>query len=164
MSTYRISIGENEYLIEITESGIKINGELTDVDLRQLNEAGLYVLNQGEDKLEIHLRFEGNNSYLVMADGKQVLAQIEPDRDQPRAASATTESGDLRAPMPGLVVSVNVTEGDHVQDGDVLCVLESMKMQMAIHAPHAGVVKSVSIVPQQRVEKDASLIQIEKES
>jgi uncharacterized protein YjfI (DUF2170 family) len=73
MAVYRIKIGDNEYRIEITDSGIKINGEEIQADLFQLNEAGLYLMNHGEDKLEIHMRVEGDNSYLVMADGKQIL-------------------------------------------------------------------------------------------
>ncbi|MEJ2758284.1 MAG: biotin/lipoyl-binding protein [Anaerolineales bacterium] len=160
MAVYRIMIGENEYLIDISEKGIFINGEEIEADLLQLNEAGLYLLNHGEDKLEMHMRVEGDNSYLVMADGKQLLAQVVSDRGQQKTGAASSSDKDLRAPMPGLVISVNVTEGDQVEEGAVLCVLESMKMQMAIHAPVSGEVKEVSIAADQRVEKDARLILI----
>lgn len=161
MAVYRIMIGENEYLIDISEKGIFINGEEIEADLLQLNEAGLYLLNHGEDKLEMHMRVEGDNSYLVMADGKQLLAQVVSDRAQQKPGAAKSSEKDLRAPMPGLVISVNVAEGDQVEEGSVLCVLESMKMQMAIHAPVSGEVKEVAIKADQRVEKDARLILIE---
>lgn len=161
MAIYRISIGENEYRIEITEKGITINGEPIEADLVQLNETGLYLMNHEEDKVELHLRFEGDNSYLVMADGQQIKAQIEPDLDQVRAAKSQYAENELRAPMPGLVISVNVAEGDEVEEGQVVCVLESMKMQMAIHAPKAGKVEKVSVQPDDRVEKDAILAVVE---
>ena len=45
MAIYRISIGDNEYRIEITEQGISINGEPIEADLVQLNETGLYLMN-----------------------------------------------------------------------------------------------------------------------
>jgi biotin carboxyl carrier protein len=141
MAIYRIKIGENEYRIEITEAGIKINDEDIQVDLMQLNDAGLYLMNHGEDKLELHMKVEGQSSYLVMADGKQVLAQVEPER--------------------GLVISVNVEQGQQVKEGQAVCVLESMKMQMAIHAPVDGVVKEIVVESDQKVEKDALLVILE---
>lgn len=158
MAVYRIKIGDNEYQIDISEAGIKINGEEIKADLLQLNEAGLYLLNHGDDKLELHMRVEGDNSYLVMADGKQILAQVESERNQRLSGKAKESSKDLRAPMPGLVISVDVAEGDAVEEGQVLCVLESMKMQMAIHAPLSGKVLEVGVYPEQRVEKNARLI------
>ena len=158
MAIYRISIGENEYRIEITEQGIAINGEPIEADLVQLNETGLYLMNHEEDKVELHLRFEGDNSYLVMADGQQIKAQIEPDLDQVRSSKTRFADNELRAPMPGLVISVNVQVGEKVEEGQVVCVLESMKMQMAIHAPKAGTVEEVMVQPDERVEKDGLLV------
>jgi biotin carboxyl carrier protein len=148
-------------LIAITEAGIKINGEEIEANLLQLNEAGLYLLNHGEDKLELHMRVEGDNAYLVMADGKQILAQVESDRNRSKSGVVKASNKDLRAPMPGLVISVHVAEGDEVGEGQVLCILESMKMQMAIHAPTAGKVVEVGIAPDQRVDKNARLILID---
>jgi biotin carboxyl carrier protein len=129
--------------------------------LLQLNEAGLYLMNHGEDKFEIHMRVEGDNSYLVMADGKQILAQVESERDSQRPKAVSIVDNELCAPMPGLVISVNVVPGQTVQEGQSMCVLESMKMQMAIHAPRDGVVKDVLIEADQKVEKDALLIVLE---
>ncbi|NIW44110.1 MAG: hypothetical protein GWN30_04880 [Gammaproteobacteria bacterium] len=158
MAVYRIKIGQNEYRIEISETGIKINDEEIQADLLQLNEAGLYLLNHGDDKLELHMRVEGDSSYLVMADGKQITAQVEPERDRVQSRSTPSTDDELRAPMPGLVISVNVEVGQKVNEGQSVCVIESMKMQMAIHAPKDGVVKDVLIQSDQKVEKDALLI------
>ena len=161
MSVYRIRIGENEYRIEITDAGIKINDEDIQADLLQLNEAGLYLMNHGDDKLEIHMRVEGDNSYLVMADGKQILAQVEAGRDQVKSQISPLADNELRAPMPGLVISVNVEVGQKVEEGQAVCVLESMKMQMAIHAPKAGTIQEILVESDQKVEKDALLVVID---
>jgi len=161
MAIYRIRIGENEYRIEITDAGIKINDEDIQADLLQLNEAGLYLMNHGDDKLEIHMRVEGDNSYLVMADGKQILAQVEPGRDQVKSQASPLADNELRAPMPGLVISVNVGVGQEVEEGQAVCILESMKMQMAIHAPRAGTIQQILVESDQKVEKDALLVVIE---
>jgi len=161
MAIYRIKIGENEYRIEITDAGIKINDEDIQADLLQLNEAGLYLMNHGDDKLEIHMRVEGDNSYLVMADGKQILAQVESGRDQVKSQASPLADNELRAPMPGLVISVNVEVGQKVDEGQAVCVLESMKMQMAIHAPRAGTIQQILVESDQKVEKDALLVVID---
>jgi len=161
MAVYRIKIGENEYRIEITESGIKINDEDIQADLLQLNEAGLYLMNHGDDKLELHMKVEGESSYLVMADGKQILAQVESERDQVKSRAVSASDNELRAPMPGLVISVNVEIGQQVQEGQPVCVLESMKMQMAIHAPKDGIVKDILVSSDQKVEKDSLLVVLE---
>ena len=163
MSVYRIRIGENEYRIEITDAGIKINDEDIQADLLQLNEAGLYLMNHGDDKLEIHMRVEGDNSYLVMADGKQILAQVEAGRDQVKSQISPLADNELRAPMPGLVISVNVQVGQKVDEGQAVCVLESMKMQMAIHAPKSGTIQKILVESDQKVEKDALLVVIDQE-
>jgi biotin carboxyl carrier protein len=55
-------------------------------------------------------------------------------------------------PITGKVTSVNVSQGDTVQEGDVLCLLESMKMENPILAPVAGTVTEIKIAEEQAVE------------
>jgi acetyl-CoA/propionyl-CoA carboxylase biotin carboxyl carrier protein len=66
-------------------------------------------------------------------------------------AGADAHGDSLEAPMPGTVLLVNVADGDAVAEGDVLVVLESMKMELSITAPHAGVVVGLDLKPGDRV-------------
>ena len=62
------------------------------------------------------------------------------------AAPVVTGAGEaVNAPMPGTILKVNVTQGQAVKEGDVLCVLEAMKMENEIMAPKAGTVTQVVV-------------------
>jgi len=68
----------------------------------------------------------------------------------------------LRAPMPGMIISYNVKVGDKVNTGDLVCVLEAMKMQNSLPAPASGVVKAINFEPGASVAKDAVIMVIAK--
>ncbi|MBW2961472.1 acetyl-CoA carboxylase biotin carboxyl carrier protein subunit [Mesonia aestuariivivens] len=68
---------------------------------------------------------------------------------------------DIKAPMPGLILEINVKEGDTVKEGDYLLVLEAMKMENALTAPRDAIIKSISIEKGQTVEKNQLLIEME---
>ena len=63
----------------------------------------------------------------------------------PKAAPAAAGGVKVTAPMPGTILSVKVTPGQAVKKGDVICVLEAMKMENDIPAPQDGVVASINV-------------------
>jgi|SRR5665648_349371 len=79
------------------------------------------------------------------------VAPVAPEPMQPHkaapaaAAPARTGSGTVKAPMPGTVLSIGVEEGDSVERGQVLCVLEAMKMENEITAVGDAVIQSVEV-------------------
>jgi len=79
-------------------------------------------------------------------------------------AEAAMASGDvpLRAPMPGMIISYSVKVGDKVNTGDLVCVLEAMKMQNSLPAPASGTIKSINFEPGASVAKDAVILVIGK--
>ena len=66
---------------------------------------------------------------------------------------------EIKAPMPGLILDLKVKPGDEVKKGDVVLILEAMKMENSIKSPGDGVVKAVKITLKQSVEKNQVLIQ-----
>ena len=86
----------------------------------------------------------------------------EPRRKRPSPGSLSGGSGTVTSAIPGKVVSILVSEGDDVAPGDVLVVLEAMKMQNEIKAAVGGVVKKVSCEAGERVEANVPLLEIEK--
>ena len=90
-------------------------------------------------------------------------APVSAPKAAPAPAAAPKASGNagataVKAPMPGTLIKVNVKVGDAVKKGDVLCVLEAMKMENDIMAPADGVVASVEAAKGASVATDAVLV------
>lgn len=94
---------------------------------------------------------EGSATAVAVRDGDSVLIsyqgrQYRIERRRPVAdAHGGVSSGEIRAPMPGLIVDVLVKQGAAVGKGDKILVLEAMKTQQAFAAPFQGIVASLSV-------------------
>jgi pyruvate carboxylase subunit B len=104
--------------------------------------------------------------YTMWLDGirLEVEALDERSRAIRELAAATggpTGPAPLVAPMPGMIVRVNVQEGAAVQAGQGLVVMEAMKMENELRASAAGTVKRVHVSPGTAVEKGALLLEME---
>lgn len=105
------------------------------------------------------------HGWLVQLGGERWVAAVEDERTHAlREMTGQTPSegrtGPIRAPMPGLVVRVEVEEGQAVEAGQGVVVLEAMKMENEITTPGAGIVSKVHVSAGQAVEKDAPLVEI----
>jgi biotin carboxyl carrier protein len=69
-----------------------------------------------------------------------------------------SKANDLKAPMPGKILSVGVKEGDTVKKGDVVLILEAMKMENVLKSPADATIKAVKVVPGENVEKNHVLV------
>ncbi|MBE6530805.1 MAG: biotin/lipoyl-binding protein [Ruminococcaceae bacterium] len=92
---------------------------------------------------------------------QSVAAQKPAAPAAPKAApKASAGAVSVKAPMPGNIIKVNVKAGDSVKRGDVLVVLEAMKMENDVCAPEDGVVASVEVAQGATVETDAVLVSL----
>ncbi|WP_026451599.1 acetyl-CoA carboxylase biotin carboxyl carrier protein subunit [Aequorivita capsosiphonis] len=105
-------------------------------------------------------------SYTVSINGNRYQVKLENQLDALISkmglslGNASVED-EINAPMPGLILEVNVSEGDTIKKGDFLCVLEAMKMENTLSAPRDGIVKSVNIAKGETVDKGMLLIELE---
>lgn len=100
-----------------------------------------------------------DGAWVALAGGTTI--EVEPERRRGTVRSATTGSpGSVQAPMPGRVLKVLVAEGERVETGTGLVVIEAMKMENEIAAPCAGSVRRVLVQAGDAVERDALLVEL----
>jgi len=98
----------------------------------------------------------------LLFDGATVAADVGRSRRvRIGAPTGGGAAGQVRAPMPGLVVAIQAEPGTAVVPGQPLIIMEAMKMQMEIRAPHAGVVREVRVSPGQDVAGNDLLVTVD---
>ena len=113
----------------------------------------------GERRLKARAHLAGERVYLWLEGVKYELT-LEDPRTREFAASAAT--GGLTTPLPGAVVSVPVKLGAQVAAGEVLMVIEAMKMEHTITAPYAGTVTAIHFAPGERVPEGSELLALKR--
>jgi len=105
----------------------------------------------------------GTRRWTLLLDGVAVVAEAGSRFGGRRggAPPAAGGAGQVRAPMPGLVVAIQAEPGMAVVAGQPLIIMEAMKMQMEIRATHAGVVREVRVAPGQDVAGNDLLVTVE---
>jgi len=105
----------------------------------------------------------------VFLDGRVYVIDVRSGTDVARTGPAGTREGGrtpdedlaLSAPMPATVAAINVAPGQLVEPGDLLIVLEAMKMELPVRAPRAGRVKAVACRPGELVQPGIPLVELE---
>ena len=118
------------------------------------------------EEFEVEVEREGD-AWRVLVGGKEYSIQVdggthsETGRGSAGRSSGRKRSGTISSPIPGKVVTMHVAVGDQVEEGEVLLILEAMKMQNEIQAPIQGTVSEVNCESGDSVEANVPLVIIE---
>lgn len=163
---YYVKVNNEAHEVELVERSGRIelsyDGKAVDARYEEIDRLGQVSLFMEETCYAVSL--EGNSeNVLVTVAGRLYEVEIEDERE--RAAhqaerSRSQSSGDVKSVMPGVVVELLVSEGESVEQGQPLLILEAMKMQNEIGAPAAGVVKRVHVKEGQAVKGGAKLLSL----
>jgi biotin carboxyl carrier protein len=162
---YITTVEGKEFIIEVVDDHhIILNGKPMQVDFVNVSGQPVYSMIVDGRSYEAYIN-DVDDEWQVLLRGRQYPARVEDEREKRlRAASGegVSESGEfqLKAPMPGLVVTVPVSEGQEVVKGQVLLVLESMKMQNELKAPRNGVIGRIKVKPGESVEQKQALMAV----
>ncbi len=119
-----------------------------------------FLINVNGNSYEVEVEEIGGAATPAMAAPAPVAAPAPKPAAAPVAPKATAQGTKVVAPMPGNILEVKASVGAQVAEGDVLCVLEAMKMENEILAPCAGKVVECNASKGATVETDAALFVI----
>lgn len=152
--------------VSIGPDGISVDGMLVEAYLEEVDGTPIHLLRLGRTLHRLAVRRGSERGrYSLWSDGHRF--EVEALDERRRAIRDLTGGGagasgpaPLVAPMPGLVVRIDVKPGDAVRAGQPLVVMEAMKMENELRAGSQGVVAAVRVTPGQAVEKGAVLVEL----
>jgi biotin carboxyl carrier protein len=147
-----VNVAGTEYAVRVVRSG---------------NIATVYV-NEKPFAVQLPPQLPDQGAVKLLVDAKEYEVEVKGRagaRPKPKAAAkkSSPAAGAVMAQMTGRVISVNVKPGDTVTEGQILLVIEAMKMENEITAPMAGKIKEVAVAPGGRVSEGDLLVQFEPE-
>ena len=163
---YISTVNEIDYTIEIIdERRISVNGRVFTVDFNSVSGQPVYSLLVDGQSVEAFV-YPGEEKWEVLLMGRQFQVMVEDEREKRLRAAAggsVSETGEyhLKAPMPGMVISILVEEGQVIEKGQVVLILESMKMQNELKSPRAGTIGRLRVRPGESVEQRQTLLSVQ---
>lgn len=151
--------------IEIEQKVLKVDGTELHIDAAELPDGHTHIIYKNRSyNVELVSEDKAEKTSLIKVNGTLYNVAIEDQYDLLLKQLGldnikSSKIQEIRAPMPGLVLNVMVQEGQEVNKGDNLLVLEAMKMENIIKSPSSGVVKKVLVNKGLKVEKNEILIQ-----
>jgi len=161
---YVTTIGDRQFVIELLDDDhVLVDDTTYDVNFDAISDQPVYSMIVDGKSYEAYM-YPSDEGWQVLLQGRLYSAIVEDEREKRlRAAGGrVADRGDfhLKAPMPGLVVSIPVDEGQEIQKGDVLLILESMKMQNELKSPRNGKVARLRVKVGDSVEQRQTLLSV----
>ncbi len=163
---YIVDVNGDRVTVELDGAQARVDGQTCDVGLTTVEGTPVRLVRIGEQVHRVVARRGASRGAWVLDIGgvrMEVDAldeRMRTIRDLTAATAVASGPAPLVAPMPGLVVRVNVAVGDTVSAGQGLVVVEAMKMENELRAGSAGVVSAIHATPGTAVEKGAVLVEL----
>lgn len=154
----------NGHKVFSIENGL-VNGSDAEWDLKTFSPSNFHVIRNSQCYRCTVLAFNAEEkTAVIVVNGHEYEIGLRDKYDlllsqMGLGAGTASVSNTFKAPMPGLIRSLLVEGGSEVAKGDVLLILEAMKMENALKSPRAGIIKKINAVPGSAVEKGQVLIE-----
>jgi len=171
LPVFRVQANDRSYVVSIERTGkgrfkAILDNEAFESDLVREDEVSTWIVRSSGRVMRAHTRTSHGNNVDAWLSGVPFPTSIHVMglTTYPLVAGKATEKevgGEIHALMPGRITSILVNEGEFVERGSALLVLEAMKMQNEITSPISGRVKSIRVREGANVKKGSVLIEIE---
>ncbi|MEA5258342.1 acetyl-CoA carboxylase biotin carboxyl carrier protein subunit [Arcicella aquatica] len=163
----KATVNQQTFNIVSDNAGTTIDEQPLDWDIVEIRNNHFHILyNNRSYNAEVLEADYQAKSFLIKMNNRQYVVNVKDRFDilleqLGMSEAASTKVNDLKAPMPGLIVSLLVQVGDSIKKGDSLLILEAMKMENVLKATGEGVIKNIKVSNKQNVEKNQVLIEFE---
>jgi pyruvate carboxylase subunit B len=165
---YIVELNGERKTVAVEATGVSFESEQVEhAELSDVEDSPVRVVKVGSRVYRVVAqKRDGRGRYTLWVDGYRFDVEALDERtrsirDLSAANTAPTGPAPVLAPMPGLIVRVNVSPGDVVEAGQGVIVMEAMKMENELRATSSGKVKSVEVTPGTAVEKGTVLVALE---
>lgn len=164
---YFITIAERTHEVEVTPDGVRIDGRKHDAELRAVAGSAVHhLLLDGASHVLVAENGEQAGNWNIHLNGQRIAAEVVDERTRAIRQMTGRSAGPrgprpVKAPMPGLIVRIEVAVGDRVKAGQGVAIIEAMKMENELKAESDGVVSRIAVSAGSAVEKGAVLIEFE---
>lgn len=161
---YHVNVGPRAYVVEVAGGRVTVDGEPWEAHLAGVPDTPLVHLLLGGDSWTVATQaLEEPGRWALGLAGERYDVHVMDERSREiqvltGRGGGVPAAGTLRAPMPGLVVRVEVVAGQRVAAGEGVVVVEAMKMENELRAARAAVVAEVHVRPGEAVEKGSPLV------
>lgn len=163
---YFVTIEDETFEVDLTPEGARVDGEDVTADLAPIPGTAVHTLLADRDSHRLVAHKVGQGRWDLHMGGRRLEAEVVDERtrtirEMTGAGAGVSGPAPVRAPMPGLVVKVEVEVGDVVEAGQGMAIVEAMKMENELRAEGPGVVAAVHVEAGDTVEKDQVLIDLD---
>ena len=160
---YYVSIGDRSFVVDLGAEGVQVDGSPVRVDMAHVDGTDVRNLLLDDASHRLVARNDGKGRWSLHLRGRRFEAEVLDERtrsirEMTGAGAGPTGPVPVKAPMPGLMVKVEVEVGDIVEAGQGVAIVEAMKMENELKAQGRGRVDAIHVAEGDTVEKDQVLV------
>jgi biotin carboxyl carrier protein len=163
---YFVNVGDRTVEVEIDGDDVRVDGRTVAAELRAVPGSGVRHLLVDGRSVNVAAETAEAGTWDIALDGLRFRAEVLDERTRAIRQMTGRAAGPrgprpVRAPMPGMIVRIEVEPGQSVKSGQGIVIVEAMKMENELKAEGDGVVARILVEPGQAVQKGAVLVEFE---